>query len=125
MTKRSEDVVLDAAMDKVATGIILRVCSSAPADRAAAIAATLASVALTAGDGNGDFTVANGDTSGRKVTVSAQSAVPVTVSGTANHLAIDDGASQLIVTEAASAVAVTSGGTVDVSAFDYEIQDPT
>ncbi len=124
MAKKVEDAVLDGALDVTATSVIQRVCASEPADRTAAIAATLASVALTPGDGNGDFTIANGDVSGRKVTITQQSDVPVTTTGTATHVAYDDGAVLTIVTTCAS-LALTSGGTVTVPAHDQEIADPT
>lgn len=124
MGKRIEDVVYDAALDKMATAVILRVLSGEPTDRADAITKTLGSVALTPGDGNGDFTIANGDVSGRKCTVSAQSDVPISVSGTANHLSLDDG-TVLLGATTGSSTAVTNGGTVDTSAFDLELADPT
>ena len=40
---------------------------------------------MTAGDGNGDYTIANGDNSGRKVTLEAQTAVTLTDDGTITH----------------------------------------
>jgi hypothetical protein len=79
---------------------------------------------MTAGAGNGDYTIADGDTNGRKLTVLQQTAMSITASGTANHIVLDDGTTLLYVTTA-TAQALTSGGTVTVPAWDIEIADPT
>jgi len=78
--------------------------------------------------GNNAVTVgapANGDTSGRKVTIAAISGASVTGTGTATHWAIvKSTGSVLMATGALSASqAVTSGNTFDLAAFDIEIQD--
>jgi hypothetical protein len=72
----------------------------------------------------GDFTKANGDTNGRKVTVAQKSAVPIDASGTATHVAICDGSNVLLVTTCTSQ-ALTSGGTVTIPTFKCETADPT
>lgn len=125
MTKFVLDASMDAFLADIATCTTLRVCSGDPADRAAAITATLASVTLTAGLGNGDYTAANGDTSGRKVTVSQQADITVSASGTTGHVTLDDGVTMRLKTST-SAIALTAGGgaTVTVNAFDDEIADP-
>lgn len=123
MAKAVPDVVLDAALDEIATATRLVVCSAEPANYAGIAAVLLASVALTAGDGNGDYVVANGDTSGRKLTVAQQADIAITASGTATHVALDDGVSLQYVTTCTSQ-ALTSGGTVTVPAWDIEIADP-
>lgn len=124
MAKAVADAVLDAALDKIATGIRLVVCSAEPANFAGIAAVALADVTLTAGDGNGDFTIADGDASGRKVTVSQQTDIPIDTTGTATHVVIDDGTTLLLVTTCTSQ-ALTSGGTVTVPAWDDEIADPS
>lgn len=123
MSKVVHDDVLDAALDKTATCVMMRVCSGNPADRAEAITNTLANVVLTAGDGNGDFTIADGDTSGRKVTVAQQADISVSATGTAAVVTLDDGTDMLLKTDLSSTLALTSGGTVTVNAFDQEIAD--
>lgn len=123
MTKVVDDSVMDAALAKTATCVMLRVCSGDPANRAAAITNTLASVVLTAGDGNGDFTIANGDTNGRKVTMAQQADISVSASGTAAVVTLDDGTTMLLKTDLSSTLGLTSGGTVTVNAFDQEIAD--
>lgn len=125
MAKFANDSVMDAALAKIATGTILTVCSAQPTNRTEAVTTyKLADVVVTAGDGNGDFTIANGDTSGRKVTVAQQDNVPVDTTGTATHVAICDGSSLLLVTTCTSQ-SLTAGNTVTIPAFDDEIADPS
>lgn len=99
MAKWANDSVMDAALDKVATGIILTVCSAQPTTRAEAVTTyKLADVTID----SGDFTKANGDVSGRKVTIAQQDNVPVDTTGTATHVAISDGTNLLYVTTCTS-----------------------
>jgi len=89
-------------------------------------AVELASHAMTEGDGGGDYTIADGDSSGRKLTVTAQSGVSVTATGTATHVVLaDDVGSELLYVTTCTSQALTSGGSVDVPAFDIEIADPS
>lgn len=120
MAKFVHDDVLDLLLDGIAAGTRLVVCSGQPANFAGIAAVALADVVID----SGDFTKANGDTNGRKVTVGAQSAVPIDASGTATHISIDDGSKLLAVTTCTSQ-ALTSGGTVTVPAHDYEVSDPS
>lgn len=120
MGKKVHDDVLDGAFNILNDATTLLVCSSEPADRAAALAAALADVAI---DGT-DFTIANGDVSGRKCTIAAQTGVPVDTSGTATHLALIDGSRLLYVTTVTSQ-ALVAGNTVNTPAWDVEIADPT
>ena len=124
MAKSISNAVLDAACSKIATCTTLSVCSAEPANFAGIAAVTLAAVTLTAGDGNGDYTIADGTTNGRKVTVAQQASISITASNTATHIALDDGATLQAVTTCTSQ-ALTSGGTVTVPAFKFEFADPT
>lgn len=73
-----------------------------------------------------DFTVADGDTSGRKLTLAAQSGVSVTNTGTSNHLALLDVAnSKLLRVTTHTAQALTASNTVDIGAHKMEIADPS
>jgi len=121
-TKWANDDVMDAALDEIATSVMLRVCSgsSSPADRAAAIAATLASVTID----SGDFSKADGDASGRKVTVAQQSDISITASGDATCVTLDDGTVLQYVTTCTTQ-SLTSGGTVTTPAWDVEFGDPS
>jgi hypothetical protein len=124
MGKAHSDAVLDAPCTKIATGARLVVCSGEPANFAGIAAVALADVAMTPGDGNGDYVIGNGDVSGRKVRVQQQSNIPIDSSGSATHIAVDDGSALLSVTTCTSQ-ALTAGGTVTVPAFDFEFTDPT
>lgn len=121
MGKAASTAVLDATLDKIATGVLMIVCSAQPTTYAEATATyALADVTLT----SGDFTKAAGDTSGRKVTVAAKTGFNVDSSGTATHVAIVDGSALLIVTTCTSQ-ALTAGNTVNTPAFKYESGAPT
>lgn len=125
MGKTVNDDVLDAALDVVALSTTLTVCNAEPTTRAEAITTyKLADVTLTAGDGNGDYVISNGDTSGRKLAVGAQADVPVDTTGTATHVALCDGTRLLYVTTCTSQ-GLTSGNTVTVPTWDIEIADPS
>jgi hypothetical protein len=79
----------------------------------------LADVAMSAGD----FAVAD-DTSGRKVTTTAKAAVPVDVTGSAQHVALVDATNLLYVTTCTPQT-LTAGNTVDIPAWKINLQDPT
>lgn len=124
MAKTVSNTVLDTALNYVKTnGSRLCLCSAEPTTYAEAITTyKLADVDII----NTDYTgPADGDTSGRKIAVNAQSAVTVDTSGTSTHLAIVDvtGTELLCVTTHTSQ-ALTSGNTANIAAFDIEILDP-
>lgn len=124
MAKSVHDDVLDGAHNVVknnATRITL--CSAEPTTYAEANATyALADVTVD----SADYTIANGDTSGRKLTVGAQSAVPVDASGSGTHVAhLDVANSKLLRVTTCTSTAVTSGGTVDIGSHKFEIADPS
>jgi len=121
MAKKVSDAVLDGALDIIAAATELYICTAEPADRAAAISTSLISAHTLA---SGDFSKANGDTNGRKITVAEQANLPITVSGTATHIVLCT-ATALVLASTCTSQALTSGGTVTVPAFDDEIADPT
>lgn len=120
MGKKVADSVLNAALNKIATATQMIVCANEPADRAAAVAAALATAALT----GGDFAIADGDVSGRKVTVGQKTGINITADGTAGHIVLIDGAEILYVTTCANQ-ALTSGNTMTVNSWKVELLDPT
>lgn len=123
MAKWANDAMMDDALDYVATGTRMVITSAQPANFAGIAAVALADVVLTAGVGGGDYTLADGDTSGRKLTVAQQASITIDTSGTATHVCIDDGTTLLYVTTCTSQ-ALTAAGTVTVPAWDIEIADP-
>lgn len=123
MAKQAPDIVLDAPADVIDQSNIMHLCSAEPANYAGIAAVSLADVAMTV---NTDYTKANGDTSGRKVTVAAKSTVTVDASGTATHVALaSTGDSTLRYVTTCTSQAVTSGNTVNFPAWDIETADPT
>lgn len=114
--------VLDAALDKLATSTHLTFCSAEPANYAGIAAVTLVTVTLTAGDGNGDYVIAD-DTSGRKLTVGAQTSMTPGANGTVTYACLDDGTTLLGCTTVTSQ-AVTTSQTWDSPAFKFNIADP-
>ena len=123
MAKSVNDSVLDGALNVVKTNAVtMTACSAEPTTRTEAITTyMLASVTITSTDYTGP---ANGDVSGRKLTVNAQNGVSVTNSGTATHVALCDGTNLLYVTTCTSQE-LTSGNTVNFPAWKIEIADPT
>ena len=120
MAKKVDNSVIDAAHTERATGTVQRVCAGEPTDVADAVSKTLASRGVT----GGNFTIADGDVSGRKSTIDQATDISVSATGTADHVSIDDGTTLLEVTTCTS-LSLTMGGTVTVPAYDNEIQDPT
>jgi hypothetical protein len=125
VAKWQNDLMLDAALGYVDDCTVLTVCSAQPTTYAEATTTyKLADVVMTAGAGNGDYTLANGDVSGRKLTVVQQSAVPIDTSGTATHVALSiSGSSTLVYVTTCTSQSLTSGGTVTVPNWDIEIAD--
>ena len=126
MAKFTADAVIDAALNHVAdNGSVMHVCSQEPTNYTQASSTyNLADQALTTGDGNGSYTVSDGDSGGRKLTVAQQAGVNVDSTGTATHVAICSGSVLLLVTTCTSQ-AITSGNTVTIPSFFETIGDPT
>jgi hypothetical protein len=123
MAKQAPDATIDAMFDYIDQCNIMHVCSGEPANYAGIAAVSLADVALTP---DTDFTKANGDTSGRKVTIAAKNTVTVDNSGTATHIAIartNDTTLRYVTT--CTSQALTAGNTVNIPAWKIEVADPT
>ena len=124
MAKWVHDDVLDAALNYIKNNCSkMTVCSQQPTtyDEATSTYA-LADVAMS----DTDFTVADGDSSGRKVTVGQKSDVTVDSSGDATHVAlVDDTNSKLLYVTTCTTQTLTSGNTVTFPAWDIELADPS
>jgi len=128
MAKAAHDDVLDALLNYVADNCTrITVCSTQPTTYAEGNSTyALADVTVTAGVGGGDFSLANGDVSGRKLTVAQQASIAIDTSGTAQHVALLDVTnSKLLYVTTCTSQALTSGGTVTIPAFDIEVADPS
>jgi len=130
MAKFAADQIMDAALDNVINNAdSLVVCEGQPTNYSEATTSATSSASDTnlgtQSIGTGDFTKADGDTSGRKVTVAAQSGVDVDTGGDADHVAIvDDTNSTLLLVTTQPSTSVTTDGTMSTDAFDEEIEDP-
>jgi hypothetical protein len=81
------NAVMDKDLEEVALSDRAFLCSQEPATYdEAATTYNLATINLTPGDGNGDWTIGDGDTAGRKLTLAEKTGTGVGT-GTANHVA--------------------------------------
>jgi hypothetical protein len=125
MAKFIDDTVFDTALTNIATCTRQCITSAQPANFAGIAAVLLADNVVTAGAGNGDFSaLANGDVSGRKITVLAQTVIVVDTSGTGNHVTLDNGSVLKHVTTF-TGQALTATNTVNIAAYDVEFLDVT
>lgn len=124
MAKAMNDSFADAAFDWVDQSNQMIACSAQPTTYTEAVTTyALADATMTA---DTDYTKANGDTSGRKVTVAAKSSITVDTTGTATHVAlVSTGDTTLRYVTTCTSQALTSGNTVSFPAWDIEIADPT
>lgn len=117
------DTIMNTALNYLkANGDALNLCDTLPTTYTEAITTyMLATASITSTDYTGP---ADGDTSGRKITVDAQSSISVTNSGDTAYAAItDSGNSELLLVAVCTAQTLTSGNTVNTTAFDWEIRD--
>jgi len=124
MAKSVNDTVLDEALEYVRSNADkMTVCSQEPTSFTDANDTyALADVAM----GTDDFTIADGDTSGRKVTISQKSGVTVDETGTGNHVALVDTAnSRLLYVTTATSQSLTSGNTMTFESWDVELRSPS
>ena len=124
MAKLVDDSVLDGALNIVKNGATqLSVCSAQPTTYTQATSTY--KLALKTGLTSGSFTgPANGDTSGRKLTVNEQASITVDATGDATHVALCS-ASVLLYVTTCTTQALTSGNSVTVPNWDVEIADPS
>jgi len=125
MAKAIPDAILDKTLDEIATATRMVLCNAQPTTYTEANATyALADVTM----GGGDFTKANGDTSGRKVTVAAKSGVLIDTSGTGNHIAlvrVSDTTLIYVTTCSSQVVTANGSNTVNFPAWDVELADPS
>lgn len=121
MGVRTSQGILEAPLIKAAESNRITLLSAEPTSIVEVVSLALGSLAMTPGDGNGDYNILAGDVSGRKLRTLAQN-IPVTVTGTGNHVALDDGTDFLVTTTQSKSW--TNGDTAQATAFDLENPDP-
>lgn len=128
MPKTILDDDLDVFLANIADSCdYLTICSTEPTTYTEARTTyKLAEVELDEGDGNGDYTIGDGDASGRKLTISEQADMSVTATGEANWVClVKSGDTSLHVRTTCTAQNLTSGNTVTCPTWDIELADPT
>ena len=121
MSKFASNDVIDGSLYIVAAATRLIALNGQPASFAAADAGKLVQAAL----GPGDFSLATGDVSGRKVMIAAKASLAVLAAGTADHIALLDVAgSRLLYVTTCPAQALVVGGQVSIAGWSIEIGAP-
>ena len=123
--KSVDTSVQDAALNKLATGTHWTFCSAQPANYAGISAVMLITKTVTAGGGNGFYTLAQGDAGAgsRKVTMAAQTSMTPSANGTVTYACIDDG-SLLLGCTTVTSQAVTTAQSWNSPTFKFEIGIP-
>ena len=122
MTNYIDDSIMDAALQQLEDNVTaLHICSGDPVDRTAVLAQSLGNVAIDATD----FTIANGDTSGRKSTISPQNIASASGSGTAAVSCLINATILVVKSDLSATQEITSGNPITVNSYDVdEIRDP-
>ena len=124
MAKAAHADFIDGAFNVIklsADVITYTLCSAQPTTRTEAVTTNM--LASTTLNKTTEVTLAAGDTSGRKMTISAKAGISVTNSGSGQHVAICDTTRLLFVTTTTTQ-AVSAGGTVDIGTWKDEIAAP-
>lgn len=124
MAKWAPDAMLEASLNYVRSNANQMIaCSAQPTTYTEAVTTyALADVAMTV---NTDYTLADGDTSGRKITVAAKSGVTVDTTGAATHIAlVSTGDTTLRYVTTCSTQTLTATNQVNFPAWDIEVRDP-
>jgi len=126
MVKTVHDDVLDAALNYIKNnGDRLCICSAQPTSYTEAITTyKLAILTIDSADYTGP---SNGDASGRKIRINAQTGITVDSSGDAVYVAIakSTATTALLYVTSCTTQTLTSGNTVNTPVWDIEILDPT
>ncbi len=122
MGKACDTSVQDGALNVIKTNVTRMVATvGQPASFALAVSGTLVQATMS----TGDFTLAAGVVSGRRVSVAGKAGLTVATAGTADHVSLlDITNSKLLYTTTCPGVALTAGATCSIAVFDIEIQAP-
>ena len=130
MTKFCSSIILDAAATVIRDrGAKIAVCTSAVINTVDNVETyTLAVTTLTTGAGSTSYTLADGDVSGRKITISAQSSIAVATTGVAAQICIYTtiGTTALLYkTDATTQALASTANKVTIPAWKIEFRDAT
>jgi len=121
MPKFASTDVINGSLNIVASATRMVALNGQPASYAAANSGKLVQVDLV----SGDFTLAAGDISGRKVSIAAKAGLAVIAPGTADHVALLDVAgSRLLYVTTCPSQALVTGGLISIAGWAVEIGAP-
>ncbi len=121
MGKAISDAAFDASLEYIAKNCV-RLAITTDESTPANLTNMIAYIAVT----SDQLTKANGDSSGRKVTMAAVSSIGVNSTGYARHIVLcTSGGSSLHLITTCTSQALTQGNYVATPAFDFEITDPS
>lgn len=120
MAKFASDGMIEGGLNKFLECTVLTLCEGQPTSIANITERKLAASVID----SSAFVIADGDVSGRKATVSAQSGLSITSEGVADHVAVDNGTDFYVSTIETPHQTLYVGGTVGTTEFAREITDP-
>lgn len=121
MAKYCNPNVLDSALNALTDADEMVACDGQPTDYADVATKAKATADLT----GGDFSLADGDTGGRKLVVAEKNGVDVDDDGVVDHVAlIDTSTSELLYVTTADPQSVTVGSYVNFPEWSITIEDP-
>lgn len=125
MAKFQNDTMLDNAFSVITDNVtLLVVTDTQPITYTSAVGANLLARHVVSA---ADFTIGDGDTNGRKVTIAQQTSLIVSVTGNGNHVVLATSAalSTIYYVTTATSQTLTATNTLTVNAWDIEIADAT
>ncbi len=115
MSKFVVDAALNASLQYIIDNCTaVHICSGDPTDLTETTTNSLANSAVV----GGDWTLADGDTSGRKLTFGGKSAVTGTATGTGATACFVSGSALLLKTDISPTTSVSVGVALDIPAVD-------
>jgi hypothetical protein len=120
MAKAMSTDMYNGGLDRMANCTTMTILSQQPTSIPDIATYRLANVAMAFAS---DYTFAAGDVNGRKLTVATKSNVPITATGNATHVSLDNGSGWVATT--CNNQILTQGGTVTIQSWKREIADPT
>jgi hypothetical protein len=130
MAKFCSSIILDAAATVIRDrGAKIAVCTSVAITTVDLVQANmLAETTLTTGAGSTSYTIADGDVSGRKITISAQASIAVATTGIAQQICIYTtiGTTALLYkTDATTQALASTANKVTIPSWKIEFRDAT
>jgi len=130
-TKYANDSMMDAALSWVKTNGVKMYVTTASIDSASTpsytkITSTAALTAAISMSSLASVSLADGDTSGRKLSVPQKASIAVTGSGTAARVCLVNSSGSVVTyVTTCTSQALASGNTITIPTWDIEVRDPS